>query len=122
MTDSSEVLTLPGLQMIIEGAAALRRHAMAGNARAKRQAIMGISVAGDALAGTGRALSRDMAEPGQHYGPEITEPLAMSATHFTAASLTLGEIDGRLLSIIRAAEELKARGVQAPHHEQLTDQ
>jgi hypothetical protein len=108
--------------MIIEGAQALRRHAMSGNARAKRGAVLGIVTASDVLAGIAGALSRDMAEPGQHYGPEVTEPLAMSAVHFQAGGMTLAEIDGRLLAIIRAAEHLQAQGVQAPHHEQFQEQ
>lgn len=116
---TSGTLAVPGVEMIIEGAQALRRHAMNGNARAKRAAVAGIVAASDILAGITGALSRDMAEPGQHYGTEITEPLAMSATHFKAGGLTLSEIDGRLLAIIRAAEELQARGVQAPHHDQF---
>ena len=122
MPDHPEALAIPGLEMIIEGANALRRHAMSGNARAKRRAILGIAAAHDCLAGAERALSRDMAEPGQHYGPEVTEPLAVAATHSTAASLTLSEVDGRLSAIIAAAEELRARGVQAPHHEQMAEQ
>jgi hypothetical protein len=122
MPDSPGALALPGLEMIIEGANALRRHAMSGNARAKRRAILGIVAAGDCLAGTARALSRDMAEPGQHYGYEITEPLAMSAAHFTAGAMTLAEIDGKIAAIIKAAEELRARGVQAPHHDQMAEQ
>jgi hypothetical protein len=120
MPDEPGALTVPGVEMIIEGAAALRRHMMSGNAQAKRRGILGIAVAGDALAGTVRAVAAGMSEPGQHYGAEVTEPLAMTAVHFTAASLGLGEVDGRLKSIIRAAEELRARGVQAPHHDQMT--
>jgi hypothetical protein len=106
--------------MIIEGANALRRHMMNGGAQAKRAGVLGISLAADALAGTALAVSREMAEPGQHYGPEVTDPLAMTAVHFGAASLGLSEVEGRLLAIIKAAEELAARGVQAPHHDQMT--
>ena len=122
LPDTPGTLAVPGVEMIIEGAQALRRHAMNGNAQAKRGTVLGIVAASDVLAGIAGALSRDMAEPGQHYGPEITEPLAMSVTHFKGAGLTLSEIDGRLLAIIRAAEHLRAQGVQAPHHEQLQDQ
>jgi hypothetical protein len=118
--DTSAAIAVPGVEPIIEGAAALRRHAMNGNAQAKRRAILGIAAGIDVLAATVRALSSDMAEPGQHYGPEITEPMTGAASHLNAASTTLTEIDGRLLAIIRAAEELAARGVQAPHHEQMT--
>jgi hypothetical protein len=119
LPDTPGTLAVPGVEMIIEGAQALRRHAMNGNARAKRGAVLGIVAASDVLAGIAGALSRDMAEPGQHYGPEVTEPLAMAGTHFKAGGMTLSEIDGRLLAIIRAAERLRAQGVQAPHHEQF---
>ena len=119
MTIQPEHAAVPGVEPIMEGAAALRRHAMAGNAQAKRRAILGIAAGIDILAATVRALASDMSEPGQHYGAEITEPMTGSASHLTAASTTLTEIDGRLLAIIRAAEELRASGVQAPHHEQL---
>lgn len=119
MTTPGTVVAVPGVEMIIEGAAALRRHAMAGNAQAKRRAILGMAAAADMLASTARSLASDMAEPGQHYGPEVTEPITGAASHFTAAGTTLAEIDGRILAIIRAAEELAARGVQAPHHEQM---
>jgi hypothetical protein len=120
MPDEAGALAVPGVEMIIEGLAALRRHMMSGNAQAKRRGVLGIALAGDALAGAVRSVAREMAEPGQHYGHEVTEPLGMTATHFTAASLALGEVDGRLLAIIRAAEDLRARGVQAPHHDQMT--
>jgi hypothetical protein len=119
MPDEPGTLSVPGVEMIIEGATALRRHMMAGNAKAKRAGVIGTAAAADALAGMVLAVSREMAEPGQHYGPEVTDPLAMIAVHFTAASLGLSEAEGRLQSIIKAAEELAARGVQAPHHDQM---
>lgn len=120
MPDAPGALTVPGVEMIIEGAAALRRHMLNGNAQAKQRGVIGIGLAADALAGAVRATARDMAEPGQHYGPEVTEPLAMTAVHFSAASLALSEVEGRIRAIIRAAEELRASGIQAPHHDQMT--
>jgi hypothetical protein len=119
MPDEPGTLSVPGVEQIIEGATALRRHMMAGNAKAKRAGVLGTAAAAAALAGMVLAVSREMAEPGQHYGPEVTDPLAMIAVHFNAASLGLSEVEGRLLAIIRAAEELAARGVQAPHHDQM---
>lgn len=121
MPDHPGALTVPGVEQIIEGANALRRYMLSGNARAKQRGILGIEAAEDALAGTVRALARDMGEPGQHYGHEITEPLAMSATHLIAASLSLSEIEGRIGAIVRASEELAAAGVQAPHHSEFAE-
>lgn len=118
--DSQAALSVPGVEQIIEGANTLRRYMMNGNARAKQRGIAGIEAAGDVLAATMRALARDMAEPGQHYGPEITEPIGMSALHFATASLVLADTGGRIAAVIRAMNELAASGVQAPHHEQLT--
>lgn len=119
--DSPGTLAVPGVEMIIEGANALRRYMLSGDARAKLRGVLGIEAAGDCLAGTVRALSTAMAEPGQHYGPEVTEPLAMSAVHYSAASLGLSEVEGRIAAIVRAAEDLRDRGVQAPHHSQMAE-
>lgn len=119
MTIQPEYTAAPGVEPIVEGSAALRRHAMGGNAQAKRRAILGNAAAIDVLAGNIRALAQAMAEPDQHYGPEVTEPLTAAASHLTAASTVLYELDGRLRAIIRAAGELAASGVQAPHHEQM---
>jgi hypothetical protein len=119
LPDTPGTLAVPGVEMIIEGANALRRYMLAGNALAKLRGVAGIEAAGDCLAGTVTALAREMSEPAQHYGHEVTEPLAMSAVHFSAASLGLAEVEGRLRAVIRAAEELRASGVQAPHHEQF---
>jgi hypothetical protein len=121
LPDTPGTLAVPGVEMIIEGANALRRYMLAGNARAKLRGVAGIEAAGDCLAGTVRALAREMAEPGQHYGPEVTEPLAMSAVHYGAAGLGLSEVEGRLRAAVRAAEEFAASGVQPPHHDQLAD-
>jgi hypothetical protein len=121
MTDNPAALSVPGVEQIIEGANAVRRYMLSGNARAKQRGLLGIGAAEDALARTVRALARDMAEPGQHYGPEITDPLAMSAVHLGAASMALAEIQGRLRAIIRASEELAAAGVQAPHHAEFDE-
>lgn len=121
MTDNPAALSVPGVEQIIDGANAVRRYMLSGNARAKQRGLLGIGAAEDALARTIRALARDMAEPGQHYGPEITDPLAMSATHLVAASMALAEIQGRLRAIIRASEELAAAGVQAPHHSEFAE-
>lgn len=121
MTDNPGALSVPGVEQIIEGANAVRRYMLSGNARAKQRGLLGIGAAEDALARTIRALARDMAEPGQHYGPEITDPLAMSATHLGAASMALAEIQGRLRAVIRASDELAAAGVQAPHHSEFAD-
>lgn len=122
MPDSPAALTVPGVEQIIEGAAALRRYIMSGNARAKQRGILAAEHVGDVFAATMRALARDMAEPGQHYGIEITEPIAMSALHFSTASLVLVDVNGRIAAVVRATEELRASGVQAPHHDQMTVQ
>lgn len=122
MTTGGSAVAVPGVEQVIEGSAALRRHGMAGNAQAKRRAVLGNAAAIDVLAGNVRALAQAMAEPDQHYGPEVTEPMTGAAAHLTAASTVLYELDGRLRAIIRAMEELAASGVQPPHHEQMAAQ
>jgi hypothetical protein len=117
--DSSEVIGLPGLEMIIEGCNSLVRQAMSGNAEAKRKGVLGIGAAGDVLGQAAGTLADRMSETGQHYGPEVTEPLKMAGSHFRVGSMEIGEVDGRLRAIIRALRELQASGVQAPHHEQM---
>jgi len=105
--------------MIIEGCNSLVRQAMSGNAQAKRKGVLGIGAAGDVLGRAARALADQMSEPGQHYGPEITEPLKMAGSHYSVGSMEIGEVDGRLRAVIRAMEELRASGVQSPHHDQM---
>jgi hypothetical protein len=119
--DSPGTLTVPGVEMIIEGAMMLRHYVMSGNVRSKIRGVAGIEAANDCLAGLVRALAREMAETGQHYGPEVTDPLAMTGVHYNAATMGLAEVEGRLRAIARAAEEMRASGVQAPHHDQLAD-
>ena len=115
----SQALAVPGVEQIIEGCNTLGAYAMAGNAQAKRGAVLGGEAAARRLALVFLTLSRAMAEPGMHYGPEVTEPAAAAAVHFTAAASSLAESDAGIAAIIAALRELEGRTV--PHYNELQE-
>lgn len=121
VTTPDAPLAVPGVEPMINGAAALLRHAMSGGVQAKRRAVLGNAAALRAQARALRALATAMAEPGQHYGPEVWEPVHAVAARLDSAASALEEADARLRPIARTAEELRAAGVQAPHHAEMSE-
>ena len=96
--------------------------AQAGGIHAKHAAVKAAVEGCIRFAGMLQMLSRQMSEPGQHYGPEITEPIGKAATHLQAGAMTLGEADTNIATLINTTVGELARGTrQAPHHEELNE-
>jgi hypothetical protein len=114
--------TVPGVEMIIEGLGQLYAHAMAGNIQVKRQGVLALVEAARRAGLTALTMSRAMGEPGQHYGPAVTEQIARMAAAFSAAQSAGAEADGALYAIlVTPPAEAMASGRQLPHHDQFTE-
>jgi len=106
----------------IEGIAQIHAEAAAGNIHAKHAAIKAMNEVQLRFAALSAMLARQLAEPGMHYGPEITEPLNQSATHLQAAAMTSSEADSALTTLINTTVGDLARSArQAPHHAELAE-
>jgi hypothetical protein len=67
-------------------------------------------------------LARQMAEPGQNYGPEITEPLQKGGQNLTATAMSLSESDASITSLINMTlGDVATSPRQAPHHAELSE-
>lgn len=109
-------------EKLVEGINEIHTHAANGNIHAKREAVAAIHEAAVRFASMVQMLARTMSEPGNHYGPEITEPLAKSGTHLTAAAMTASEADSSLQTLANMTlGAMPGSGRQAPHHGQLTE-
>jgi hypothetical protein len=107
---------------VIDGIGRIAAYAAAGNIIAKRRAMLALIAVCRRGAAMSLTLSRALAEPGQHYGPEVTEPIATGALHLNAASMAFAEADNALASLLAASlAETMAAGRQVPHHEELTE-
>jgi hypothetical protein len=74
-------------------------HAMAGGLRSKQRAVKTLSDSFDYIHQQLQAFARQMSEPGQHYGPEVWEPLTRMAALCKAASSAGGESGSALNSL-----------------------
>lgn len=110
------------LESFVEALHQLHGQATSGGMVAKHQAVKAFTEASLRCAGTAAQISRAMAEPSAHYGPECTEPVARAAEHFQAASMTLSEADTALTTLGHmTVDELARSGRQAPHHSELNE-
>ena len=106
-----------GSEQVIEGIDRLVATAMAGNIITKREIFLALHEV-FTRAGIGViSLSRDMAEPGSNYGPEITEPVARAGTQAQAAAMGLADADAALVALLtRSVAEMATSSQQTPHH------
>jgi hypothetical protein len=94
--------------------------AMAGGLRSKQRGVKTLSDAFDYMAQQVQTFARQMAEPGQHYGSEVWEPLGTMGAHLKAASLSGGESSSALGSLAgMQVGELADSARQAPDHSEL---
>jgi hypothetical protein len=85
-----------------------------------RRCIKILTVASDALGHGVRHLSRRLAEPDKHYGPEIWEPLSQAGAQLGSGALHMGQSDAAVVSLLRSTVgELADSPRVAPHHSQL---
>ena len=88
----------------------------------RRPALKSANEASIRFSGMAQMIARTMSEPGNNYGPEITEPLGQAAQHLQAAAMAFGESDNALTSLIHmTVGELADSPRQAPHHTELSE-
>lgn len=110
------------VEPVIDGIGRIASYAAAGNIIAKRRAMLALIAICQRASSMAMTLSRALAEPGQHYGPEVTEPIATGALHLNAASLSFAQADSALAALLAASlAETMESGRQVPHHDQLTE-
>jgi hypothetical protein len=115
-------VTVPFAEQVVDGINGIAAHARAGNILAKRRAMLALIHLCTRAAAMAQSLSRALAEPGMHYGPEVTEPIAKGAMHLTAASGAFAEADTALTTLLRSSlAETMESGRQVPHHDELTE-
>lgn len=96
------------------------RRASDGDIRDVRRCIKILATASDALGHGVSHLSRRLAEPDKHYGPEIWEPLSSASAQLRSGALHMGHSDANLISLLRSTVgELADSPRVAPHHSQL---
>ena len=111
-----------GAEQLIEGINRIHAEAAAGGIHHKQAAIKSASEASIRFSGMAQMLARTMSEPGNNYGPEITEPLGQAAQHLQAAAMAFGESDTALTTMIHmTVGELATSTRQAPHHSELSE-
>ena len=114
--------TASGAEQLIDGINKIHATAQSGGIHAKHAAIKAATEGCIRFADMLQMLARQMSEPGQHYGPEITEPIGKAATHLQAGAMTLGEADTNIDTLIRTTLGELAKGArQAPHHDELNE-
>lgn len=109
-------------EKLIEGVNEIHVHAASGNIIAKQEALAAAYEAASRFAATMDMLGRQMSEPDNHYGNEITEPVRTAGTHLRAAATVIAEGKSHLDTLIAMSlGEVAASGRQAPHHSQLSE-
>jgi hypothetical protein len=115
------VTVAPFAEAVVGGINSIAAHARNGNILAKRRAMLALIALCTRCASMSASLSRALAEPGQHYGPEVTEPIAGGASHLAAAAAKFAEADSALATLLKnSLAETMASGRQVPHHDELT--
>jgi hypothetical protein len=121
-TTSATAAAVPGVEQAVEGVRRIHAHARAGNIRAKRRAMLALMAVCRHGAVMASAMARALAEPDQHYGPDVTEPISEGAMYLTAAASAFGEGDNALKSLLQSSvDETMRAGRRMPHHEELTE-
>jgi len=109
-------------EKLIEGTNQIHAEAAAGGIHAKQAAMKASHEGSVRFSSTAMMLSRQMSEPGQNYGPEITEPLAKAGEHLQAAAMAFSEADANLSTLINmTVGDLATSARQAPHHAELSE-
>ena len=109
-------------EKLIEGINEIHAHAQAGGIHAKQEAIKAAHEGSVRFAAMVQMLARQMSEPGQNYGHEITEPLGQAGQHHQAAAMSLSEADAAVSTLINMTVGDLARSPrQAPHHQELSE-
>ena len=112
----------PGVEQAVEGMRVILAHAMSGNIQSKRAAVLALAEVNRRSGLVALTLARHMAEPGRHYGPEVTERVAAASAHCTASATVLAEADMALLMLLNSSlAETMASGRQVPHHDELSE-
>lgn len=110
------------IEQAVQGLDGIRASAVAGNIRAKQRAIKACTEVFIRSATMLLMLSRSLAEPGSHYGLEITEPLAKASQYVQAAGMACSESDAAITSLAHmTVGELADSPRQAPHHSELSE-
>ena len=109
-------------EKLIEGVNQIHGEAAAGGIHAKHGGIKACTEGTLRFSAMSGMLSRAMSEPGQNYGPEVTEPLAKAGVHLQAAAMAFSEADGALATLINmTVGDLANSARQAPHHTELSE-
>jgi hypothetical protein len=110
------------VEQMVEGINAIRAEAMSGGIHAKHRAIKAAVEGGERFAALMTSLSRELSEPGMHYGPEITEPLSRMGQFFGAGAATGSEADASMASLKNTTlGDLAQSARQAPDHSELSE-
>lgn len=111
-----------GAEQLIEGVNRIHAEAAAGGIHHKQAALKAAGEGSIRFSAMAQMLARTMSEPGNNYGPEITEPLGKAAQHLQAAAMSFGEADTNVTSMIHMSVGDLARSPrQAPHHSELSE-
>lgn len=109
-------------EQLIQGINQIHAAAASGNIHAKHAAIKAYVEGAQRFSATMAMLGRQLAEPGMHYGPEITEPLNKMAVHLQAAAMAGSESDTALTTLLAmSVGDLANSGRQAPHYAELSE-
>ena len=109
-------------EKLIEGINEIHARAQAGGIHAKREAVKAIHESLVRFSAMLMMLSRQMSEPGQHYGPEITEPVAQAGQHCQAGAMAASEADAAITTLINmTVGELSRSARPTPHHAELSE-
>jgi hypothetical protein len=111
-----------GAEQLIEGVNRIHAEAAAGGIHHKQAALKAANEGCVRFSAMAQMLARTMSEPGNNYGPEITEPLGKAAQHLQAAAMSFGESDTNLTTLIHmSVGDLATSPRQAPHHSELSE-
>jgi hypothetical protein len=109
-------------EKLIEGINQVHAEAQTGGIHAKQAALKACHEACVRFAAMAGMLSRQMSEPGQNYGQEITEPIAKSGEQLQASAMTFSEADANLSTLLNmTVSDLANSSRQAPHHAELSE-
>ena len=109
-------------EKLIEGVNQVHAEAASGGIHAKHAGIKACGEGAIRFSAMLQMMARAMSEPGQNYGPEITEPLSKAGTQIQAAALSISESDSSLSTLINSTVGDLARSPrQAPHHTELSE-
>ena len=110
------------VEKFVEAVNHIHATAKAGGLYAKHATAKACQDGAARFAAMAETLSRSMGEPGQHYGPEITEPIAKGAMHLQAAAMAFADADAAITSLKHMTVADLARSPrQAPHYQELSE-